>query len=97
MLDAMASQWRNVQRLLKSTEQIVFREAPKLVRQLQKPDTLPRTIQQGLKLGIDVVLLAALAVHLLVISPVSGADPRPEPVRPALSEDSSSPEQPAVR
>jgi len=50
-----------------------------------------------IKLGIDVVLLAALAVHLLVISPVSGADPRPEPVRPALSEDSSSPEQPAVR
>lgn len=60
MLGAMASQWGPFQRLLKSTEQLVFKEAPKLVRQLQKPETLPRTIQQGLKLGIDAGL-AALA------------------------------------
>lgn len=59
MLDAMASQWRNFQRFLKdTTEQIVFREAPKFVRQLQNPEGLPRTIQQGLKLGIDAGLSA---------------------------------------
>ena len=46
----MASQWRNFQRL---AEHLVFNEAPKLVRQLQRPEGLPRTIQQGLKLGID--------------------------------------------
>jgi PemK-like, MazF-like toxin of type II toxin-antitoxin system len=50
MLVSMASQWRNFQRL---AEHLVFSEAPKLVRQLQKPDSLPRSIQQGLKLGID--------------------------------------------
>lgn len=49
----MASQWRLLQRLAKGTEQIVFSEAPKLVRQLQKPETLPRTIQQGLRMGLE--------------------------------------------
>ena len=68
MLDAMASQWSTFQRFLKSTEQIVFTEAPKLVRQLQKPETLPRTIQQGIKLGIDAGLSALAGVT---------AEPRP--------------------
>ena len=62
MLVAMASQWRYVQRLLKSTEQIVFTEAPKIVRQLQRPETLPRTIGQGIRLGIDVGLSALAGV-----------------------------------
>jgi hypothetical protein len=57
MLDAMPSQWKNFQRL---AEQLVFREGPKLVRQLQRPEGLPRTLQQGLKLGLDAGL-AALA------------------------------------
>lgn len=61
----MASQWKTFQRL---AEQIVFKEAPKLVRQLQKPETLPRTIQQGLKLGID----AGLSV-------LAGATAEPRP------------------
>ena len=62
MLVAMASQWRMIQRLLKDTEQIVFKEAPKLVRQLQRPETLPRTIQQGIKLGLDAGLSALAGV-----------------------------------
>lgn len=39
--------------LLKSTENLVFNEAPKLVRQLQKSDTLQRGIQQGIRIGLD--------------------------------------------
>jgi O-antigen/teichoic acid export membrane protein len=53
-----------------------------------------------IKLGVDLVLLAALAVHLLVLAPLAAPqapDEAPEPVRPALAEDTSSPEQPAVR
>jgi hypothetical protein len=46
----MASQWKTFQRL---AEQLVFSEAPKLVRQLQRSDSLPRSIQQGIKIGID--------------------------------------------
>jgi hypothetical protein len=65
MLDAMASQWKTFQRF---AEQVVFREAPKLVRQLQKPESLPRTIQQGLKLGIDAGLSALAG---------AAAEPRP--------------------
>jgi hypothetical protein len=51
----MASQWKTFQRL---AEQLVFGEAPKLVRQLQRSDSLPRTIQQGIKMGIDAGLAA---------------------------------------
>lgn len=47
----MASQWKTFQRV---AEQLVFREAPKIIRQLQKPETRPRTLGQGLKMGIDV-------------------------------------------
>ena len=32
-------------------ENLVFNEAPKLIRQLQRPETLPRSIQQGIKIG----------------------------------------------
>jgi hypothetical protein len=46
----MASQWKTFQRI---AEQLVFSEAPKLVRQLQKSDSLPRSIQQGIKMGVD--------------------------------------------
>jgi hypothetical protein len=53
MLETMASQW---QRILKGTENLVFNEAPRLIRHLQNPENVPRTIQQGLKLGLDVGL-----------------------------------------
>jgi hypothetical protein len=51
MLVPMASQWKTFQRV---AEQLVFKEAPKIIRTLQKPETRPRTLQQGLKLGLDV-------------------------------------------
>ena len=41
--------------LVKGTENIVFNEAPKLVRQLQRSDTLQRGIQQGIRIGLDVL------------------------------------------
>ena len=43
----MASQWKVLRRF---AEQLVFREAPKLLRQLPAPD---RVIQQGIKIGLD--------------------------------------------
>jgi len=46
----MASQWKTFQRF---AENLVFNEAPKIIRQLQKPEGVPRTISQGIKLGID--------------------------------------------
>ncbi|CAM5712283.1 type II toxin-antitoxin system PemK/MazF family toxin [Mycolicibacterium aubagnense] len=59
MLEVMASQWRTFQRL---AEQLVFDEAPKLIRTLQQPDGLSRTIQQGIRFGIEVGLTALGAV-----------------------------------
>ena len=50
MLVSMASLGKTFQRI---AEQLVFSEAPKLVRQLQKSDSLPRSIQQGIKMGVD--------------------------------------------
>ncbi|MGY4710513.1 type II toxin-antitoxin system PemK/MazF family toxin [Mycolicibacterium sp. CBM1] len=52
----MASQWRTLQKL---AEHLVFNEAPKLIRQLPIPPAVPRTIQQGLKLGIEVLVANA--------------------------------------
>ncbi|OBK77303.1 type II toxin-antitoxin system PemK/MazF family toxin [Mycobacterium sp. 1274761.0] len=50
----MASQWKTFQRLAgTAARNIVFNEAPKFIRQLQRPETLPRGIQQGIKAGID--------------------------------------------
>ena len=61
MLSRMASQWRTFQRL---AEHVVFNEAPKLIRQLQSPNGVQRTIQAGLakgiRLGIDVLMATAL-------------------------------------
>ncbi len=51
-----ASPFRAFQRfLVKSTENLVFNEAPKLVRQLQKSETFQRGIQQGIRIGLDVL------------------------------------------
>jgi PemK-like, MazF-like toxin of type II toxin-antitoxin system len=51
MLVPMASQWKTFQRL---AGHLVFNEAPKIIRQMQKPEGVPRTIGQGIKMGIDV-------------------------------------------
>lgn len=61
MLSRMASQWKTLQRILVGTEHLVFNEAPKLIRQLQSPQGVQRTIQQGIKIGLDVLLATALA------------------------------------
>ena len=45
----MASQWKTLQRL---AENLVFGEAPRLIRQLQKSPTLKR----GIKVGIDAII-----------------------------------------
>ncbi|MDG4667674.1 type II toxin-antitoxin system PemK/MazF family toxin [Mycobacterium sp. 236(2023)] len=53
---ASASPFKAFQRfLVKSTENLVFNEAPKLVRQLQKSDAVQRGIQQGIRIGLDVL------------------------------------------
>ncbi|MFM9035407.1 MAG: type II toxin-antitoxin system PemK/MazF family toxin [Mycobacterium sp.] len=57
----MASQWRTFQRF---AEHLVFNEAPKLIRQLQSPNAVQRTIQngiaQGIRLGIEVLVASAM-------------------------------------
>jgi hypothetical protein len=55
MLEIMASQWKTFQRF---AEHLVFNEAPKLIRQLPKADSLQRGIQQGIKVGLDAGLNA---------------------------------------
>jgi hypothetical protein len=55
MLAKMATQWRTFQRL---AENLVFNEAPKLVRQLQRSPAL----QRGIKIGVDAII-AAVAVE----------------------------------
>jgi PemK-like, MazF-like toxin of type II toxin-antitoxin system len=52
MLAKMATQWRTFQRL---AENLVFNEAPKLVRQLQRSPAL----QRGIKIGLDVIAAVA--------------------------------------
>ncbi|WP_018599271.1 type II toxin-antitoxin system PemK/MazF family toxin [Mycobacterium sp. 155] len=53
MLETMASQWKAFQRF---AENLVFKEAPKLIQQLQNPETVPRTVQQGIQQGIKLGL-----------------------------------------
>ncbi|PRC44105.1 growth inhibitor PemK [Mycobacterium sp. ITM-2017-0098] len=51
-----ASPFKAFQRfVVRSTENLVFNEAPKLVRQLQKSDAFQRGIQQGIRIGLDVL------------------------------------------
>lgn len=53
----MTSSWKTFQRfLLKNTENLVFNEAPKLVRQLPRSETIQRGIQEGIQQGIRVGL-----------------------------------------
>jgi hypothetical protein len=49
----MASQWKTLQRF---AENLVFNEAPKFIRQLQNSPSVQRSIQQGIKIGIDVLV-----------------------------------------
>jgi hypothetical protein len=49
----MAPPWKTFQRF---AENLVFNEAPKFIRQQLQSDTVSRGIQQGIKLGIDVIV-----------------------------------------
>ncbi|TGD90670.1 type II toxin-antitoxin system PemK/MazF family toxin [Mycolicibacterium sp. CH28] len=60
MLSRMASQWRTLQ---KFAEHLVFNEAPKFIRQLPIPEAVPRTIQQGLRMGIEALVASAVTVE----------------------------------
>lgn len=53
----MASQWKTLQRVAKATENLVFNEAPKFIRYLQNSESMQRTIQQGIKMGGDALLV----------------------------------------
>ena len=69
MLENMASPWNKLQKnFQRFAENLVFQEAPKLLRQLQTSESLQRGIQQGIKLGIDAGLNALGGVS---------AEPRP--------------------
>ncbi|HPX36378.1 MAG TPA: type II toxin-antitoxin system PemK/MazF family toxin [Mycobacterium sp.] len=52
----MASRWKTFQQFLRGTEHLVFNEAPKLLRQLQDPEAVQRTIQQGLRMGLEALV-----------------------------------------
>jgi hypothetical protein len=52
MLGNMASQWKTFQRF---AENLVFNEAPKFVRQLQKSEVLQRSIQTSIRFGLDAI------------------------------------------
>ena len=64
----MASQWKTLQQVLKVTENLVFNEAPKFIKQLQNPQAMQRNIQQGIqqglvqgiKIGLDVLASTAM-------------------------------------
>ncbi len=76
MLISMATQWKAFRQVLRTTEHLVFNEAPKLVRQLQNPQSMQRNIQQGLqrglvhgiKLGLDVLAANAVSVQPAAIT-----------------------------
>jgi hypothetical protein len=55
----MASQWKTLQQFQRNLENLVFNEAPKLIRQLQNSaDAQPgirEGIQRGIKIGMDVI------------------------------------------
>lgn len=63
----MASQWKTLQQVFKVTENLVFNEAPKFIKQLQNPQAMQRNIQQGIqqglvqgiKIGLDVLANSA--------------------------------------
>ena len=78
MLIRMASQWRTFQRF---AEHLVFKEAPKLIRQLQHPgevqQVVQRTIQQGIQHGLRLGIEALVATAMPPPPPVSITAGRP--------------------
>lgn len=74
MLIRMASQWRTFQRF---AEHLVFNEAPKLIRQLQQPNGVQRTIQSGIQTGLRMGIEALVATAMPPPPPVAITAGRP--------------------
>ncbi|ULE31926.1 type II toxin-antitoxin system PemK/MazF family toxin [Mycobacterium sp. IDR2000157661] len=55
MLEIMAPPWKTFQRFLDVTENIVFNEAPKFIRQIGQSEAVQRGIQQGIRIGLDAI------------------------------------------
>ncbi|HKP40210.1 type II toxin-antitoxin system PemK/MazF family toxin [Mycobacterium sp.] len=53
MLENMAPPWKSFQRFLDVTENLVFNEAPKFIRGIQRSEAVQRGIQVGIKVGLD--------------------------------------------
>ncbi|MCV7281277.1 type II toxin-antitoxin system PemK/MazF family toxin [Mycolicibacterium flavescens] len=52
MLENMAPPWKSFQRF---AENLVFNEAPKVIRQIGRSEAVQRGIAQGIKVGLDVI------------------------------------------
>ena len=73
----MASQWKTLQKLAGN---LVFNEAPKLIRQLQNPQTMQRNIQQGIQQGLVQGIKIGLDVLTANAAPVPAAITAGRPV-----------------
>lgn len=52
MLENMAPPWKSFQRF---AENLVFNEAPKVIRQIGQSEAVQRGIQQGIRIGLDAI------------------------------------------
>ncbi|MGV0794601.1 type II toxin-antitoxin system PemK/MazF family toxin [Mycolicibacterium sp. XJ1819] len=55
MLENMAPPWKALRTFQQFTENLVFNEAPKFIRQIGQSETVQRGIQQGIKIGLDAI------------------------------------------
>jgi hypothetical protein len=53
MLENMAPPWKPLQTFQRFAENLVFNEAPKLIRNIQRSEALQRGIQTSIRIGID--------------------------------------------
>lgn len=80
MLHGMATQWRAFQRF---AEHLVFNEGPKLVKQLQNPQSMQRNIQQGITQGLQKGLNQGIRLGLEALA-ASAAEQRAAVNRAAI-------------
>lgn len=62
MLEGMPPPWKRFQQVAGTvTRNLVFNEAPKIIRQLQQAENRPRTVQQGIQQGLKLAAGAGLS------------------------------------
>ncbi|WP_422746247.1 type II toxin-antitoxin system PemK/MazF family toxin [Mycobacterium sp. WMMD1722] len=62
MLEDMPPPWKRFQQVAGTvTRNLVFNEAPKIIRQLQQAENRPRTVQQGIQQGLKLAAGAGLS------------------------------------